>query len=250
MRSTIPTLREGTGDDRVWRSVYLKNEYHLSDNLDGGVVIDVGANIGAFSCLAADRGCEKVIAIEASPSNYEILCSNVAKCRATIAVNKAIWIVDGEQIAICSESEMQLRAEKSGQRINYGGWHVGQHTNGDSLIDTIQLSTLLNEHRISRVDLLKVDCESSEWPLFVSILNDNTIDSISEIVGEYHLFGNVSYVPSNLLPLDWLREALQAKGFKVNTREHPTKPDLLGWFHCTRPGIKKHFIEKSFLSVH
>lgn len=45
---------------------------------EGGVLVDVGANIGYYSCLwAAERASNTVIAIEADPSNADILRKNI-----------------------------------------------------------------------------------------------------------------------------------------------------------------------------
>ena len=236
-------IREGTGDDRVWRSVYTQNEYHLAENLTNKIIVDVGANIGAFSCLAADRGADTILAIEASPINYVTLEDNIKNRSSIIGINRAVWTKDGSEIATCSEEEFKRRVAKTGRPLNYGGWHVGEHTKGDILVKTNTLQSLLREHNIDHIDLLKVDCESSEWPLFISLVNDQLFARIKEVVGEYHLFGNVSEVPDGEEPLPWLRRIFEDNGFEVHFASHPTKPEMLGWFYCKRFGLHNNCVE-------
>jgi len=45
MNNKEAVIRKGTGDDRVWKSVYTKNEYHLADNLAGKKIVDNGFEV-------------------------------------------------------------------------------------------------------------------------------------------------------------------------------------------------------------
>jgi FkbM family methyltransferase len=47
---------------------------------EGGLLVDVGANIGYYSCLwAAEQGSNTVVAVEAAPSNADVLQENVQR---------------------------------------------------------------------------------------------------------------------------------------------------------------------------
>lgn len=242
MRNTKTILREGTGDDRVWRSVYDKNEYNLVEDLNSATIVDIGANIGAFSCLAADRGAKLIVSVEASASNYSVLKSNIETRDMVVGINKAIWTEDEHEILTCSEEEMKERSQKAGKNLNLGGWHVGEHTKGDVYVKTLKLSTLMKQYNIEYIDLLKIDCESSEWPLFLSMLEDGLLSKVGEVVGEYHIFGNVKMLPETEDPIEWLSTTFEKYGFTVQTAKHPMKPEMLGWFYCRKKDLERNCI--------
>ena len=52
--------------------------YVLSRLQPGDRFVDVGANLGTYAIPAAIKGC-RVLAIEALPDNYTLLCQSVAK---------------------------------------------------------------------------------------------------------------------------------------------------------------------------
>jgi FkbM family methyltransferase len=81
-RFTIPF------DDFIGKSLYLYGEYELNLMRNvmaflgkrGGTLIDVGANIGTASIGLLNLGaCERAIAIEPEPRNYQLLRRNVAQ---------------------------------------------------------------------------------------------------------------------------------------------------------------------------
>ena len=66
-------VRRGTSDSFVIDEVWNKHEYGTAHS---GVVIDIGANIGAFTIYAAQTA-KHVIAIEASKDNFKRLTTNI-----------------------------------------------------------------------------------------------------------------------------------------------------------------------------
>jgi FkbM family methyltransferase len=67
-------------DPAMYREVIEANQYHLSSSrVKDKVVIDVGANIGAFSLYAASLGAKKVVAIEPISASYNTFLNNIHK---------------------------------------------------------------------------------------------------------------------------------------------------------------------------
>lgn len=65
----------------VWRA----NDYRLEvQHVRGGIVIDVGANVGAFSVLAAKLGAAAVHAYEPDPTNYALLLENTRQAEGAV----------------------------------------------------------------------------------------------------------------------------------------------------------------------
>lgn len=226
----MPTLREGTSDAWVWKSVFTGNEYGLLD-LRGRTAVDIGANIGAFSCLAAEKGATRVIAVEPFGPNFEVLTSNIAGRPGVTAIRRAVGAVSGEMITMRTTEEFVEAAQDAADKpVNFGGFHIGDHVGGSDSVATIALPDLMREHGLERIDVLKLDCESAEWPL-LQALKPADFARIGEICGEYHLVGNVSVLANEGDPLVWLRRRLESNGFQVELSAHATNARL-GWFYA------------------
>lgn len=72
-------VRNGTDDDAIVREV-TGGDYNIdSENYD--VVIDIGAHIGTYSILMANRA-NKVYSFEPNPESFELLKRNVKNINA------------------------------------------------------------------------------------------------------------------------------------------------------------------------
>ena len=124
--------------------------------------VDVGANIGYYTLLAARllSGTGKVVAIEPDPGNFRLLSRSVQANAYTnvIAVQKAVsnrmgrtrLFLDKKGIGIPSLSEDNIRVK--------GGGYVD--------VDTVKLDPLLSDLAIERVDVMKIDVEGAEGLVF------------------------------------------------------------------------------------
>lgn len=141
---------------------YLQHGIKLAE---GGVVVDIGANIGSFAIVAAQRVGKtgRVYAYEPNPSAFERLKANVALNGLTnvVAINEAVGKEDGVlQFHISRNSAFgSLYAQ------------VDDHAHGEG--ETVQanvrsITTVLREAG-PRIDLLKMDCEGSEYDILESV---------------------------------------------------------------------------------
>ena len=176
-------LRPGLGD---WFSFYenLVHQQYLRDGqrlLPGNAVIDIGANIGCFSVLAASRvgSWGKVIAAEPSSASYGQLLanlrrsglSNVTPRQVAVAGRGGLVEIRNSRNALCSS----IYAEVGGREV-------------DGYIETVPALTvdeLMRESGIARCALLKVDCEGAEYDIFEQMDHD-TAERIEQIVMEVH----------------------------------------------------------------
>ncbi len=122
----------------------------------GGTFIDVGANIGIHSMLAALRaGREgRVLALEASPVTYPLLVENLssAGCPGAVAMNVAVWDAHGT-VAFSHTPE------------NAGCSHVNPAPHESGRVFTVpcdSLDSLVAGAGLARIDLIKIDVEGSE----------------------------------------------------------------------------------------
>jgi FkbM family methyltransferase len=148
-------LRLGTTDVAAFEHVFVNEEYGFSLAQPPSVIIDAGANVGMSAVYFSIRyPGATIIAIEPEPTNFELLKKNTELYPNIIPVNAALWNHDG--IVQVHDS---------------GGGHWGMRvasadTSSDSKITSVTLQTLLKQHEIGHIDLLKVDVEGAEYEIF------------------------------------------------------------------------------------
>lgn len=119
----------------------------------GGVVFDVGANIGAHTVLFAERvGSDgKVVAFEPQRVVFQTLCANVAM-RSLMNVD-CYWAAVGESEGVVSVVDIDYRIDN-----NFGG--ISMDLPGPSYqVGKVRLDGFKN---LNRLDFLKIDVEGME----------------------------------------------------------------------------------------
>lgn len=150
-------VRVRTTDPSIYAQILLRGEYDFALPFSPRTIVDAGANIGMASIYFAHRYPEaKVIAIEAEASNFAMLSKNVRHYPRIIPVHAALWSRDGE-ISV-SEPDPATGAN--------GNWSFVTHEGPGVKVRAITMRTLMKEMDISSVDLLKVDIEGAEKPVF------------------------------------------------------------------------------------
>jgi hypothetical protein len=88
-------------------------------------------------------------------------------------------------------------------------------------VPTVTLDTLLAEHRVETVDLLKFDIEGAEF----GALRTADLSRVNALVGEVH--------PERPGEIEELAASLE-RDFSVKTEPHPYAPRWLLWARRTR----------------
>lgn len=126
----------------------------------GDTFVDVGANIGYFSLLARELGADRVVAIEASPPNFEKLRRNLALNGAdnVRAVNVAAYDRPTKVRLYGPESERKvLRGASMTTLVAALGRDLEQEVPAEPL------DTILTDEEIATARAVKVDVEGVEW---------------------------------------------------------------------------------------
>jgi FkbM family methyltransferase len=160
---------------------------------EGSVVVDVGANVGAFS-LAASRRAAVVYALEPILANFEVLNRNVELNKATNIITERL-AMSGEN----GECEMSVAGVFSSIHFRDANAPVEK-------VRAVTLEQFLQERGISQVDYLKMDCEGAEWDIVLKA-PPNVLARIKHIEMEFHNVG-VETNPG------MLQERLSLAGFR------------------------------------
>lgn len=150
-------------------------------------VVDVGACFGAFASLVHKLNPRaKIVCIEACPDNIPVLQANVGKF-ADIVTSACTY--EEDELALlnavrqnCESTGGSIVVKKSDilhapKQTGYQYWHDHRP------IEKVTLEEVMRKHGKSEIDLLKLDCEGSEY----SILgNTPSFSKIRYVVGEYH----------------------------------------------------------------
>lgn len=228
-------VRPGTSDESICRDVIEKDTYRLawaSQFLRGKIfrdsvtVIDVGANIGAFSRLAFNLWGDsnswtnpwpvKVFAYEPHPLNYGLLSYNLNG-------NNAACYMTGIYGDDLPQQYLVERGED--ERSEFGGWglcQVKHHYRPDgtnevgvpcNLAHPKELQQIIYERSFFSRVILKLDCEACEFSILDS-LSDAALSKLSLIVGEFHC---------HALTMDYMRNRFHFGRTANRILEH---------FHC------------------
>jgi FkbM family methyltransferase len=190
--------RSGTVDkeiiDEIWidRS-YTPKDFEIHEN---DTIVDIGAHIGVFSIFASQSAKRGIVyAIEPIKENFEMLKDN-------IEINRIQNIIPIENAV----------SDKTGSKqifLGDTGMHSFYFDRGNKRTDvrTISFKDFIEQNEISRIDLLKMDCEGAEYEILFGCPED-ILEVIRRITLEYHNIDNVH----NVL---FIKEFLEKKGFKV-----------------------------------
>lgn len=143
--------------DEIWReNVYEVKDTHFNR---GGVVLDIGANIGAFSMYAAHLGAT-VYAIEPEPHNLESLKRN-------IEMNDF-----QEKVYVCpyaiSDYKGTAVIDDSG-----GGSSIKDDGAFGAEVEVMPLDNFFNLYHINEVDVMKIDVEGAEVEIILGASKEN-----------------------------------------------------------------------------
>ena len=193
-------LRTNSTDLMALTHVWLIGEYSKQDFQikKTDVVIDVGAHIGLFS-LYASQNCTKgkIFAFEPIKENYEILESN-----------KKLNDFSNIQSENCAISNVTSKITLY-QSNDESGHSKFIQTNNPVEVASKSLNDFFKENRLESVNLLKLDCEGSEYEIIDS-LEDKYFEMTEKMIIEYHL------ADSNPELLEKLKNKLKYHSYKIS----------------------------------
>lgn len=155
-------------DYKVVKESWVENVYHIEadDFYDTGVMVDIGANIGAVSlfvdAMNHDRDESKppikVYAIEPEPHNLKYLYENIAMnpTKNITVIEKAIW-----------HTNEKLNISNRG-----GNASILESRHDQTEVEGITIKQLFMANQIKEADVMKIDIEGAEYDLLINTPDD------------------------------------------------------------------------------
>jgi FkbM family methyltransferase len=170
--------RPGTSDGAMIYDTLIKSEYYLPASLQPNVIVDVGSNIGG-SIIHFHRlfPSARIYGFEPHPETFRILELNVSRMPSVSVFNFGL-----------GDSDQKLEIPFKG--TDFSVFSTGQSgpLNKNAPVVSCEvrnIATALPALGIEKVDLIKIDCEGSEYDILTA-LPQNLLAGCKWIVGEIH----------------------------------------------------------------
>jgi len=217
---TVVLNMRNEGDYAIATELFLEHQYRFCDNVikkAKDCVIDIGGHLGFFSLYASLLNSDvPIYTFEPHIGNYEILKKNFK--------DNNIKNVHPKQLAV-SDKVGQTELQLSKEDLNHSILTPIEPTGEAQIVQTTTLERIFDKNVVRHADLIKIDCEGSEFALIYAT-PDDILDKVSNIFLEYHdwVEGQNS---------DELKQFLEKKGFKVE-RYPNHKIKELGFLWCNK----------------
>ena len=163
-----PTVYRSQSEKDCWHACVVENEYNAPGFNESDIVVDIGANIGAFCKRAHLNGSREIYGFEPSKFYMEAAKANVGDLEG----------VSLHQLAVVRSDD-----KRKPQYFHDNG--MSTMVDEGNPVENVSLDEILGD--LGPVRFLKIDCEGAEW----TILRTSTkLDRVQEIAGEYHLAGH------------------------------------------------------------
>lgn len=168
---------------------------------NNAIVMDIGANIGIYTILLSHIYPKaKIIAIEASPTIFEMLKSN---CKLNnllfpsgsnvLLINKAISDKDDITTEFYEKHSMSTMLKEFLTNLS-STILTNQDELNKRVVRTITIDNLVETIGVNEISLLKIDVEGAEVLALKGAIKTLTHKKIKNMVIEYHSLENYNYI--------------------------------------------------------
>ena len=151
------TLRGGRSDFLIFRQIMIEDEYAPLKHLNPKSVLDLGANVGLASIWFLNCFPDAfLVSVEANPDNYRVVSRNLAPYGNRVqVVEGAVWFGRGNLTIVRRENQSDAQVREA-----------LPSDPPENRIEAWDIPSLMELGHFSTIDLLKIDIEGAETPLF------------------------------------------------------------------------------------
>ena len=187
--------------DEIRNSVYKSDCYKFKEvkwDREPKFIVDVGANVGWFSYLAAEKKPNStILSYELVSDNYEEAIVNLKEYKniklhnmAVIGENRATAYTRASKNmgghSTLFENEDTYKSEKRYRELIFEKDRKSGTTIRDDLPEQISLKEIIEQNNIDYIDFLKLDCEGCEHEVLLHVLKHNLDKKILNMSLEFH----------------------------------------------------------------
>jgi len=166
-------IRSRQSDPYIFEQIFIEQQYRFPEKFNSKIewILDAGANIGLAAVYFSNKYPDsKIICIEPDAENFRLLCENTSNYPNIIRLHAALWH-QSEKLYIGNTEQLSAGYIVEPAKTNEG-------------IMGITVKSLIEEYRIPRISIAKIDIEGAEKEVFES--NNEWIDHCDCILVELH----------------------------------------------------------------
>ena len=195
----------------VFKEIFMEDFYNISSiikNLPSqSTILDIGGNVGYFSFLIASKmPAAKIFAYEPILSNVDLFNKNIdmnpALQNRMSVQQKAVTGKPVDSVNIFFD-DTETNAVVASIFENFA-----KENKKTTQIPAISLGEIIEMNKLHSIDLLKLDCEGSEYPIIYES-DSNIFDKIKNIAVEIH---DLDFDKNNTIAL---KAFLTTKGYYI-----------------------------------
>lgn len=194
---------------------FIHEYQNIVDVEVGDVVVDVGFNYGLYSLMALKKGAKEIWGFEPNLRIYSNLKKYFPDQDRVHIFNFAVW--DRNSLMTFYDD------------IGHLGSGIYETLPKESILDsyevrTINLYDFLIYHNVLHIDLLKIDCEGTEYDI-IECIPSEYLKNVKKIHIEYHMNGDG-------VKLQKMLDKLTDCGFEINFGADSSINSWIGMIYC------------------
>jgi len=232
---------------------FIHEYQNIVDVEVGDVVVDVGFNYGLYSLMALKKGAKEIWGFEPNLRIYSNLKKYFPDQDRVHIFNFAVWdrnslmtfyddighLGSGIYETLPKESILDSYEVRTINLYDFLIYHnVGHLGSGiyetlpkESILDsyevrTINLYDFLIYHNVLHIDLLKIDCEGTEYDI-IECIPSEYLKNVKKIHIEYHMNGDG-------VKLQKMLDKLTECGFEINFGHNSSITSWIGMIYCKK----------------
>jgi FkbM family methyltransferase len=147
-------------------------------------IVDIGANMGAFTLHAALTYPEsEILTVEASQKCMELVQANTRGTTATVHYVEKACVGLGMTDTVTFR---RFVGRSGGSHVVMRRWAPPHRDTEESTVPAATLPQMLEEAGFPRIDILKIDCEGMEGAILTSLKETGWLKKTHWIRGEWH----------------------------------------------------------------